>query len=386
MRIRGLSPLGRDTDRDEVNHNSRAGVQGGKLPSSLARGNEANLSELVVVNPLDHSGWDDCIANERGGSLFHTTIWARVLQETYGHKPVYVCQALGGKFQQLLPIMEVSSPWTGLRGVSLPFTDICIPFSVSEHPREMYEFAMEQGRRRGWRYLECRGGNWECPGVSPAVQFWGHVVDLENSEESLFKRLAGAVRRGIRKAKRSDLQIEFSTELSAMRDFFRLHCATRRRHGIPPQPRLFFDNIARLVLAKGHGFVVIARFESRPVAASVFFHFGHEVIYKFGASNFDYQQLRANNLVMWEAIKRYAANGFAHLHLGRTSMVSEGLRRFKLGLGASEERIHYFKYDFRKESFIAGLDRTNGWLTRVFRRLPVPILRIIGGLAYPHRS
>jgi hypothetical protein len=384
--IRDLSPLGRDTDRDEVNYNSRAGVQGGKLPSSLAPGNEANLSELVVVNPLDHSGWDECIANERGGSLFHTTIWARVLQETYGHKPVYVCQALGGKFQRLLPIMEVSSPWTGRRGVSLPFTDICIPLSVSEHPREMYEFAMEQGRRRAWRYLECRGGNWECPGVSPSLQFWGHVVDLENSEESLFKRLNGAARRGIRKAQRNDLQIEFSTELSAMKDFFRLHCVTRRRHGIPPQPWLFFERIAASVIGSGHGFVVTARSGNKPVAGAVFFQFGEDAVYKFGASDYESQRLRANNLVLWTAVRRYAANGFKRLHLGRTSLSNEGLRRFKLGFGASEEKIQYFKYDFRKESFIAGVDRTKGWLTTVFRRLPRPILRIIGGLAYPHLS
>ena len=60
---------------------------------------------------------------------------------------------------------------------------------------------------------------------------------------------------------------------------------------------------------------------------------------------------------MWEAIKRYAENGFSRLHLGRTSLANEGLRRFKLGLGAREEKIEYYKYDFRKESFVSDVDR-----------------------------
>src|SRR5579883_3408268 len=386
MSIRGLTPLGRDTDRDAVKLSSNAGLTDGEVPLSLAHGNAASLCELAVVNPLEQSGWDQRVASDSNGALFHTTIWARVLQETYGHKPVYICQVSAGKFKHLLPIMEVSSPWTGRRGVSLPFTDIGIPLSDSEHPREMYEFAMEQGRRRGCRYLECRGGNWECPALSPGLQFWGHVVDLEHGEASLFKRLGSAVRRGIRKAERSGLQIEFSAEPAAMKEFYKLHCITRRRHGVPPQPWRFFERIAATIMPRGHGFVATARSGNKPVAGAVFLQFGDEVVYKYAASDYDSQQLRANNLVLWTALKRYAANGFKKLHLGRTSLSNEGLRRFKLGFGASEEKVQYFKYDFRKESFIGDTDRSSGWSSRFFRHTPFRILRLVGSIVYPHLS
>ena len=46
-----------------------------------------------------------------------------------------------------------------------------------------------------------------------------------------------------------------------------------------------------------------------------------------------FQNLRPNNLVMWEGIKSLMQRGADTLHLGRTSMENEGLRRFKLSRG-----------------------------------------------------
>ena len=122
----------------------------------------------------------------------------------------------------------------------------------------------------------------------------------------------------------------------------------------------------------------------RPVAAAVFFHHGRHALYKFGASDFSFQQLRPNNLLMWESIKRCAMQGQAQLHFGRTSLANEGLRRFKLGFGAHEERIEYRKFDFGKQTFVADTDRAEGWFNRMFRRMPLPLLRFAGKILYPH--
>jgi hypothetical protein len=138
------------------------------------------------------------------------------------------------------------------------------------------------------------------------------------------------------------------------------------------------------VLGHGHGFVATARVGKRPVAAAVFFHHGAQVLYKFGASDFRFQHLRPNNLMMWEAIKKCAHERFARMHLGRTSLFNDGLRRFKLSLGAFEERISYFKYGFKSGTFVTDVDRSEGWVNRLFRCLPLGILRLAGRALYPH--
>jgi lipid II:glycine glycyltransferase (peptidoglycan interpeptide bridge formation enzyme) len=194
------------------------------------------------------------------------------------------------------------------------------------------------------------------------------------------------VRRGIRKAEAAGLTVAFDDSLEAIRLYFSLHCGTRRRHGVPPQPLRFFENIARYVFAAGQGFVVVARAAEKPVAAAVFLHWRDQAIYKFGASDYQYQHLRPNNLVMWAAIKKYASEGFRQLDLGRTSLANEGLQRFKSGFGAREQRIDYYRYDLRHNQFLEATDRAESWLNRVFRCLPPRLFRLTGTLLYPHLS
>ena len=214
----------------------------------------------------------------------------------------------------------------------------------------------------------------------------GHVIDLEPGVETIFRDFQSATQRNLRRAERAGLQITFDNSLESMRTFYSLHSLTRRRHGLPPQGFRFFENIARHVLAHGHGFIVTAWLGKMAVAAAVYFHQGRNAIFKFGASDYAFQHLRPNNLVMWEAIKHYVANGFTSLHLGRTSVANEGLRRYKLGFGAREERIEHCQFDFRKGEFAAESHPAHETSSRLFRWLPSPMLCLAGRILYPHLS
>jgi hypothetical protein len=345
------------------------------------------LDGAMTINPLQQAGWDALFRAHPDAWFFHGCAWAGVLRETYGHVPLYAARFAGGQLEGLLPLMEVSSPFTGRRGVSLPFTDFCFPLKTEGHGAgDLYQTAMDQGRQRGWRYLECRSSDEDWPGGSPSLVFFGHHLDLACGEESLFKNLDGSLRRGIRKAEAAGLRIQFDDTLASVHTYYALHCQTRRRHGLPPQPFRFFSNLQRYMLQPGLGFVAIARLENKPVAAAVFLHQGRHAIYKFGASDYGFQHLRPNNLLMWEGIRRCAALGCSSLHFGRTSVGNEGLRRFKLGFGAREEEIKYFKYDFSAGRFVTDVDRAEGWINRVFGWLPPPLLRLAGELLYPHIS
>jgi hypothetical protein len=343
--------------------------------------------QLRVVDPLQYPGWDSLISGDRRGSFFHGTAWARVLHESYGHVPAYFCRIADGQLQGLLATAEVSSPLTGRRGVSLPFTDFCAILDPRGQNRaSLYDEAVAYGRSRGWRYLECRSNDPEWAGSFPSMTFHGHVVELGGGQDQLFKRLEAAVRRGIRKAERAGLKIEFRDTSESMRSFYALHCLTRRRHGLPPQPFRFFENIARHVIHAGRGLVAVVHLKRGPVAAAVFFHQGRQAYYKFGASDYRFQEFRPNNLLMWAAMTRYAAQGCSSLDLGRTSLANEGLRRFKLSLGAREERIDYFKYNLWRRRFVTDIDRAEGWAKHVFRCFPAGLLRLAGRVLYPHLS
>jgi hypothetical protein len=344
-----------------------------------------NRGSFEILNPVEEKNWDDLISAHPDASFFHTAAWARVLCDTYGYQPSYFVVRGKNRVVSLIPLIEVNSWLTGKRGVALPFTDSCEPLGCDGSFKEKIVSAIkEYGKQRSWKYLECRW-NEHLFGDAPAWNtFFSHQLQLDQNPEALLPCFSDTTRRAIKKSKNGNVKVEVHKTLEAIRAFYSLHCRTRKRHGLPPQPFRFFLNIHKHVLSQNFGFVVLAKVQQTIIAAGVYFHFGKQAIYKFGASDCNYQHLRANNAVMWEAIQWCCRNGFEKLHFGRTSLANEGLRRFKLGWGGQERKIDYFRYDFNKDIYLSGRDDAFGWHNHIFNHLPIPSLRLVGAMIYKH--
>lgn len=343
--------------------------------------------EVLTRDPLADSDWDDRLKRCSNASFYHSAAWARVLHETYGFRPFYLTLGHSGACRAVLPVMEVRSGWTGTRGVSLPFTDDCEP--CCEDPsafQRLFRHAQRLGRERGWRYLECRGTEKLLPDTLPSLRYYGHRVDLSGNEDTLFRRFDGAVRRAIRKAERSGLRVELSDSPQAVRDFYRLFCVTRKRHGLPPQPREFYDNIRKHVLLRGLGTILLVRHGQTAVAGVLFLHGPGTVIMKFAASDLSFQHLRINNLALWQAMKHYQRLGYTSLDFGRTSITNGGLRNFKRRWGAAEHPINYHRFDIRKSTFVSSEDATNSSTLVLFQHLPVAVSQLAGRILYRHMA
>jgi hypothetical protein len=169
-----------------------------------------------------------------------------------------------------------------------------------------------------------------------------------------------------------------------LKEFYRLNCLTRKRHGLPPQPFTFFKSVRDHLLSKGFGIIVSALYEGRIVSASVFFHFGKNAIFKYGASETRHQIVRPNNLVLWEALRWYRERGFESLHLGRTESDNPGLLRYKRAWGASESLLNYYRYDLSAKTFLSPPTAGGAWRTKGLARMPVAFLRLAGRLLYRH--
>jgi len=131
------------------------------------------------------------------------------------------------------------------------------------------------------------------------------------------------------------------------------------------------------------GFVLTATFKDIVVASAMFFHFNNLVIYKYAASDMAYQNLRANNLIIWHAIKQCRAAGFKRIYLGRTETKHSGLLQFKRGWRAVEKDLHYYDYNPKENRFV----QNNGELKSsyaVFKRMPIPLLKLSSRILYKH--
>jgi len=341
--------------------------------------------KIEIINPLTCSNWDEMILDTDDYSPFHSSAWARVLHETYNYKPLYFCMIENDQLKILLPFMVVDSWLTGSRAVSLPFTDYC-PIILKDKIKyeDLIEEVIQLGKTEGWKHIELRHNRHTKSDVPSSDSFYEHHLDLKSGEKKLFAEFRSSTRRNIIKAQKGGVKINIATSMDSLKAYYHLHCLTRKRHGLPPQPYSFFKNIFNFILNEKNGFIVLATYKNVIISAMIFLVFGKKAIYKFGASSLKYQEIRSNNLVMWEGIRNCINMGCEHLTLGRTERKNTGLRQFKNGWAAKESVINYYRYSLKNDRFLAENDNIMGFATKIIKLFPLSFLKLTGRVAYKH--
>jgi len=340
---------------------------------------------LQIIDPTHYPNWDELLISTPGSSFSHTSSWAKVLKEAYGYTPKYFTEFDGGHISALISLMEINSFLTGKRGVSLPFTDYSAPIIHNGISfKSLFDHLIRYGENHEWKSFELRGGQ-DLPMISQTSSSYSrHILDLSKKLDEIFSSFRANTKRNIKKAIKNGIMVEKCHTLDSVREFYRLNCMTRKRHGLPPQPYYFFKKVYEHIISQKLGFVILASYEKTFIAGAVYFHFGETAFFKYGASDKRFHYLRANNLVMWEAIKWYSQNRYKNLCFGRTELDNQGLLQFKSGWGTTEQKINYYRYDFRKQSFVIAKSRIKGFHNKIFRRMPISLLRTMGSIFYKH--
>ena len=188
-----------------------------------------------------------------------------------------------------LPVIEIGR--SRQRWVSLPFTDRCGVLSTERATAgELVQLLDEARGELDLRGIEIRD-HVESAGWSTAEGHW-HQLDLRPDPEFLFRHFHTLRRRLIRRAAREGVVVDRAQSLGDLiQVFYELHLATRRRLGVPVQPRRFFELLWERMLAPGLGFVLIARRDGVPIASALFLAANGWVTYKFSASDRGYGNL-----------------------------------------------------------------------------------------------
>lgn len=340
---------------------------------------------VEIINPLKYKGWNERITEHEGYTFFHTTQWTELISETYGYTPVFQVTIEDDQITGILPLMEVNSFLTGKRGIGLPFSDFSNPLvNDSIQFNRLLESAKEYGKESKWKYLEIKGAQEFLPADTESYVEYEHIIDFDGDEEKLFSSFDSTTKRNIRKAINGNLKVYQSQSLEAVNHFYKLNSITRQRHGLPPQPYSFFKNLYNSILKKNSGTIFLSEHNDKVIAGAVYLHIGKKALYKFGASDMKYQNLRANNLVMWEAIKWYNSNGYKEFSFGKTEPDNDGLRRFKNGWSVREVESHTYRFGLSENKFLKFSTQTSGFHNKIFNSLPLSVLEIFGSLAYRH--
>lgn len=339
-------------------------------------------TQLQFLSPTDDD-WLALASNSPQANIFHHPAWLKVLAACYGYRPfILAIRDTNGAVAAGLPMMDVSSPITGRRWVSLPFTDYCQPLYRDAAALELLT------RQIVARYLDGQTPRveirWELPAhasLQSSTRFAKHTLALDADAEQVKKCFHRTQRQNIGTAEKKGVRIEWAANEEQLRKFYRLQLCTRRRQGVPVQPWRFFDLLWREVIQPGRGFILLAYKDDECLAGGVFLHWQQTLIYKYAASAETGQELRPNNLLTWTAIQWACEHGFKSFCFGRSALDNEGLLTFKRRWGAEENPLVY--------SLLARTTPSEGHammdtLGTVIRKSPLWVCRLTGELLYRH--
>jgi hypothetical protein len=340
-------------------------------------------ADVVTVDPVRSIAWLRFVESHPDATIFHHPAWLRLLERQYGFHIHALCVAREGCISSGVPFCELS----GLRRrrprlVCLPFSDFCGPLSSLPAEQRCLLDHLRAYAEPINATIEIRDTLRE-PGFRPGTALWSHVTNISCSPEELFIQLQKRVQRSIKKAREGGLHTAIRHDEEAMEIFYALHLKTRKRQGVPIQPRSYFSRLHAFIVQRRLGFVAVTGTEYRSMSAAVFCGFGKSLVYKYGASDPRYHDRGANHLMFWEAICEARKQGFSFLDFGRTDPSHDGLRAFKRGWHTLETVKTYSYMPNAPTSIL--FDVVNKRLVApVIRRAPAFVCRVAGELLYRH--
>jgi CelD/BcsL family acetyltransferase involved in cellulose biosynthesis len=309
---------------------------------------ETNLRSLgrdtdAVRIAIDDPRWCSFVAETEGATPFHNPAWSELLAETYRYQAFAIAITAGdGRLAGGAPFLEVRSPSRRRHWISLPFTDECPPLARDAVSRRELIAALGTAHERfGAPALEMRG-TLDGFGWRLSADAVIHELELDPDVDRVRERFSRSMARNIARAEREGVTVRQATDARDLDAFYRLHAETRRRQGVPVQPRRFFNLLWSRLVESGLAFILLADVgASQAVAGALFLAGGGTTIYKFGASDVSSLRFRPNHLIFWTAIQQACARADHRFDFGRTDLGNRGLRDFKSGWGAEERPLRY---------------------------------------------
>lgn len=342
---------------------------------------------VYQVDPLNDSRWPRFLDRHPDSSIFHSPGWLDALRRTYGYQPVvYTTTPPEQELSNGLVFCKIKTWLSGSRLVSLPFSDHCHPLAEGQAFAELMDWLSTSRSRKHWKYVELRplyhSAGSLSSNLAKSESFSLQILDLRPDLDVLFRNFhKNCVQRKIHRAERERLTYQEGRSDLHLNQFYELLLLTRRRHGLPPQPLIWFRNVIRSL--GDRVLIRIASKDGRPIASMITMQFKNVLVYKYGCSDSRFNNLGGNVFLFWRAIQGAKRAGHTNFDFGRSETNNSGLISFKENWGAASVPLDYYRLPAQQPAQLIS-----GWRGRVARSvfsvLPDSILSATGRLLYRH--
>jgi FemAB-related protein (PEP-CTERM system-associated) len=329
---------------------------------------------MEVVDWRDDAHWDAFVLNASDSSYAHLSQWRAILSDSYGVRGSYLAAVENGTIRGILPLALVRSHLLGNCLVSMPFMDyggVCCngdEQAESVLVQAAQAMAPSHGAVLSLRYLHDH--RLTLPSWNDKVSMF---LDLDGSEEVLWKRLPSERRNRIRKGRQCGLQASVHG-VEGLSDFYSVLAGNMRDVGSPVHSRRFFHQIMKHL--NDHARILLVRLGEQSIGAALMLSYKGILSIPWVSSSRAFFEKYPNQILYWEAIRYASANGCVALDFGRCSYGS-GTYEAKRQWGAKPVRLHWYYYPETTRPPGGDVDRY-GWFTDIWKRLPLPVANVIG--------
>jgi len=342
------------------------------MTGGSARSDALSVSEYAG----DASEWDSFVRRAPGGGVFHRIGWKQVLEDVFGFAAHYLIARRAGEVAAVLPLFELHAPFMERCLLSVPFAAEAGVCSVDpEASRALERAALERGAARAVRRIELRDGC-DAPGFRFLEgRYYRFRRALHADDDANFAALPAKRRNMIRQSLRHGLAVY--ADASDVAVFHDLYARTARRFGTPVFPPRFFHAV--LSRFGDDAVLLIVRRGSTPVAGALAFLFGDTVMPYYVGSHRAFFRYAINDFLYWQIMRYAVARRMRVFDFGR-SKVGTGAYEFKRLWGCDAEPLRYRVALMGDATAIqrSSADAGIAWMQRVWRRLPLPLTKLLG--------
>ena len=322
-----------------------------------------------------HARWDAFVDKASDATFFHRAGWSDVIERAFGHRTHYLYAEHDGVITGVLPLVELRSLLFGHALVSTPFCVYGGVVASSEASRRaLTDAACALARELGVSYLELRNRRPQNPDWPTKQLYVTFRKAIDGDDERNLAAIPRKQRAMVRKGIDAGLVAEPDTGIERL---YACYAESVRNLGTPVFSRRYLEILAEVFGPECE--VLVVRHAGEAVAAVMSFYFRDEVLPYYGGGVDRARDLRANDFMYWEVMRRAAARGVRLFDYGR-SKCDTGSYSFKKHWGFEPEPLAY-EYYLVKARAMPNLSPANpkyrvfidGW-----KRLPLPVSRALG--------
>ncbi|WP_019866622.1 FemAB family XrtA/PEP-CTERM system-associated protein [Methylovulum miyakonense] len=330
---------------------------------------------IKTLHQADFGRWDEFVNNHPNGTFFHLSGWKTVIETAFGHKAHFLYTEHDGAITAILPLVHVNSL---LFGNNLVSTAFCVYGGIIANNEASYDLldaeACRLAKELGVDALEMRNRERkhpERPYKELYVTFRKQLeADAEKNMLAIPRKQRAMVRKGIEAGLVSTIDD----------DVGRLHLAyseSVRNLGTPVFSKKYFRTLKQVFGEQCE--VLSIEHDGKLIASVMNFYFRDEVLPYYGGGTELARELKGNDFMYWEVMRRAVGKGVKIFDYGR-SKIGTGSYSFKKNWGFTPEPLFY-EYYLVKASEVPDINPLNPkyqFFIAAWKRLPLAVSQAVG--------